>query len=57
LIGVPDDTFAAEPVYSGGIITIRNLNDGYLENTASLKVANNKLKTLCLAAKRCEGPQ
>lgn len=54
LTGLPDSVFEAEPEYSGSMETVGQLAEGYLTNTTSLRKANNKLSTLCVAANRCE---
>lgn len=54
LDGIPDDVFQAEPEASGSVLTVGQLADAFVINTASLRRANNKLVTLCVAANRCE---
>ena len=51
---MPPSSFEKESEYSGPLNTIGQLGDGYIENTGSLRRANNKLDTLCIAAKVCE---
>ena len=53
LEGVPNDVFEPEKLYDGPLNTVGTLSEGYLQNTNAVKLANNKLKTLCIAAKRC----
>ena len=51
---MPPSSFDKEPEYVGPLDTVGQLGDGYIFNTGSLRKANNKLDTLCLAAKVCE---
>ncbi|MBL4703246.1 MAG: hypothetical protein JKY54_01915 [Flavobacteriales bacterium] len=57
LLGLSDDVFDQEDSYDGPLNTVGGLSDGYVVNTTALESANNKLTTICVAAKRCEGAQ
>ena len=54
LMGLPDDVFYTEDEYLGNISTVGDLGNAYLENTTSLRLANNKLLAICVAAERCK---
>lgn len=54
LVGLDDSTFEEEEEYNGELNTVGDLSTGYAENTTALRAANNKLTTICIAAKRCE---
>lgn len=47
------EVFEAEPEASGSLSTVGQLADAHVVNTTALRRANNKLKTICLAAERC----
>lgn len=51
---LPDDVFQAEPEYDRELESVGDLAKAYAENTYGLRKSNNKLKTLCVAARRCE---
>lgn len=52
---VPGEVFEAEQEYAGPMNTLGDLTRAHIANTAALRRANNKLATLCVAAKRCKG--
>lgn len=49
-----EEIFEPELEYAGPMLTLGDLTRGHVENTTALRRANNKLRTLCLAARRCE---
>jgi hypothetical protein len=51
---MPASVFASENEYDGPLRTTGHLAEGFVTNTTSLRRANNKLRTICVAAKRCE---
>jgi len=51
---LPSSSFAKEAEYTGPLDTVGQLGDAYIFNVGSLRRANNKLDTLCTAAKVCE---
>lgn len=53
---LPDSVFEPPAEYEGPLETLGDLADGYVTNTTALRQAINKLRTLCQAASRCEGP-
>lgn len=53
---LPDEMFKPQPEYAGPLETLGDLSAGYLNNTTSLRQANNQILVLCQAAGRCEGP-
>ena len=53
LQGIPDDVFQSESTYEGPLNTIKDLSKGYIYNASAVEAANNKLKTICIAAERC----
>lgn len=57
LEGLPESVFEAESRYEGQVNTVGELAEGYLFNTTALGKANNKLRTICVAALRCEEEQ
>lgn len=54
LTGLPNSAFEAEPLHEGQTKTVGELAEAYVTNTTSLKKANNKLHTICVAAARCK---
>ena len=54
LVGLPASVFEREAPYDGETRTVGQLAQAYVTNTAALGQANNKLSTICLAAKRCK---
>ena len=53
-MGLPDDVFYTETEYLGDINTVGDLGNAYISNTSSLRLANNKLLAICIAAGRCK---
>lgn len=52
---LPIEVFQTEEEHAGSLTTVGELSVAYVENTFALRRANNKLSTICIAAKRCEG--
>jgi hypothetical protein len=50
-VGLPDDTYKSEPVYTGPLNSVGTLTEGYVRNTKSLIIVNDRLNTLCVAHK------
>lgn len=48
-----NEVFTPEEEYDGPLTLLGELTDGYATNTIALRKANNKILTLCVAAKRC----
>jgi hypothetical protein len=54
LAGLQNKVFEPEKEYKGRIETVGELSEAYIANTYALRKANNKLTTICLAARRCK---
>ena len=53
LPGLPDEVFEPEPESRQELNTVGQLSTAHIDNTLSLRRANNKLTTICTAALRC----
>ena len=51
---LPAEVYEQEPEYEGPLETTGQLAQAYLDNTTSLRRANNKLTIVCIANRRCK---
>lgn len=51
---LPKDTFKPGSAHEGELVTLGDLSAAYIHNTSELNQVNNQLKTICIAANRCE---
>ena len=51
---LPAEVYQHEPEYSGPLETTKHLAQAYMDNTTSLRRANNKLTIVCIANRRCK---
>lgn len=57
LRGLPDSVFLPEAEHRSSIETVGQLTRAHVANTMSLRRANAKIETICVAAGRCPETQ